>query len=77
MPPRFASCYHVGMPRKPTPAPDDPEQSKRFIKAAREIGTNESPEEFERVFRKVVTASRSQGNAGKPKASRMARKAKG
>jgi hypothetical protein len=42
------------MPRKPKPPPDDPEQSKRFIKAAREIGTDESPEAFERVFEKVV-----------------------
>jgi hypothetical protein len=42
------------MPRKPKPPPDDPEQSKRFIEAAREIGTDESPEAFERVFRKVA-----------------------
>lgn len=67
----------LGMPRKPKPPPDDPEQSKRFIEAAREIGTDESPEAFERVFRKVITASRPQGNAGKPKGSRTARKAKG
>jgi hypothetical protein len=40
------------MPSKPPP--DDPEQSKRFIKAAREIGTDESPEAFERVFEKIV-----------------------
>jgi len=40
------------LPRKPKPPPDDPEQSTRFIKAAREIGTDESPEEFERVFKK-------------------------
>jgi hypothetical protein len=42
------------MPRKPKPPPDDPEQSKRFIKAAREIETDESPEAFERVFEKIV-----------------------
>jgi hypothetical protein len=42
------------MPRKPKPPPDDPEQSKRFIEAAREIGADESPEAFEEVFRKVV-----------------------
>jgi hypothetical protein len=42
------------MPHKPKPKPDDPEQSKRFIKAAREIGTDENPEEFERVFKKVT-----------------------
>jgi hypothetical protein len=44
----------LSMPRKPKPPPDDPEQSKRFIEAAREIGTDESPEEFERVFKRVV-----------------------
>jgi hypothetical protein len=42
------------MPRKPKPPPDDPEQSKRFIEAARKSGTDESPEEFERVFKTVV-----------------------
>jgi hypothetical protein len=42
------------MLRKPKPVPDDPEQSKRFIEAAREIGTNESPGAFERVFKRVV-----------------------
>jgi len=30
------------------------EQSKRFIEAAREHGTDDSPEEFERVFGKIV-----------------------
>lgn len=44
------------MPRKPKPPPDDPEQSKRFIKAAREIGTDESPEAFERVFKRIIRA---------------------
>jgi len=44
----------INMPRKPKPPRDNPEQSKRFIEAAREIGTDESPEEFERAFEKVV-----------------------
>jgi hypothetical protein len=35
----------------PTKASD---QSKRFIEAARELDTDESPEAFERVFAKVV-----------------------
>jgi hypothetical protein len=47
-----------GVPRKPKPPPDDPEQSKRFIEAAREIGTDERPEEFERVFKKVALSKR-------------------
>jgi hypothetical protein len=42
------------MGRKPNPKPDDPAQSKRFIKAAREAETDENPEVFERVFKKVV-----------------------
>ncbi len=39
--------------QKPPP-PDDPEQSKRFIDTAREVGADESPEAFERAFEKVV-----------------------
>jgi hypothetical protein len=46
------------MPRKPKPPPDDPEQSKRFIEAAREIGTNESPEAFEQVFARATSKTR-------------------
>jgi hypothetical protein len=42
------------MPRKPAPKPDDPAQSKRFIETAREIGADESPEAFERAFKKVA-----------------------
>jgi len=40
--------------RKAALPQDDPEQSKRFIETAKEIGTDESPEAFERVF-SVVT----------------------
>jgi hypothetical protein len=42
------------MSRKPKPKPDDPAESKRFIALAREIGADERPEAFERVFKKVV-----------------------
>jgi hypothetical protein len=55
------------MPRKPKPKPDDPAQSKRFIEAAREHGTDETGEAFERAFEKVVTAPQ-------PQAKRPARK---
>ena len=34
--------------------PDDEEQSARFIEAAREHGVDETGEEFERVFKKIV-----------------------
>jgi hypothetical protein len=43
----------VAMPRKPKPPPDDAEQSKRFIEAAREIGADESRDAFEQVFLKM------------------------
>jgi hypothetical protein len=44
------------MPRKPNPPPDDPEQSKRFMEIAREIGADGTTrEEFDRVFRKVAS----------------------
>ena len=32
---------------------DDSEQSKRFIEAARELGPDETGEDFERAFKKV------------------------
>ena len=41
------------MPRKPKPLPDDPEESKRFIDMAREVGAEEPSPNFERVLRKV------------------------
>jgi hypothetical protein len=42
------------MTRKPKPQPDDPEQSKRFIDMAREVGAEKASPDFERVFRKVA-----------------------
>ncbi len=38
------------------PKPDDPEQSKRFIEAARELGCDESEERFIETVRKVASA---------------------
>jgi hypothetical protein len=49
-----------GMPRKPKLPPDDPEESKRFIDMAREIGADESAggrEVFEHVFDTVARPS--------------------
>jgi hypothetical protein len=34
--------------------PDDPEQSKRFVEAAREIEADETGEAFRRAFEKIV-----------------------
>ena len=42
------------MPRKRKPPPDDPEESKRFIDMAREVGAEKPSPDFERVFRKVA-----------------------
>lgn len=43
---------------KPTPQPDDPAQSKRFIEMATELETDAAPGAFDRAFRKVATAER-------------------
>jgi len=47
--------YHSKMGRKPERKPDDPEQSKRFIDAAREA---EADETAEQAFKKVVSPKR-------------------
>ena len=36
------------------PKPDDPEQSRRFVEAARQIEADETGEAFARAFRKIV-----------------------
>jgi len=46
------------MTRKPKAPHDDPEESKRFIEAAREIEADERPEAFDKVFKKVVPSQR-------------------
>ena len=61
------------MPRKPIPVPDDPEQSKRFIDMAREVGAEQPSPDFERVFRKVAE----QPKRLPPKASGKAESAAG
>lgn len=38
--------------------PDDPEQSKRFIEAARELSTDETGKAFERAFKRVALTRR-------------------
>jgi hypothetical protein len=37
----------------PKPKPDNPEQSKRFIDTAGQLETDDSPEAFETVFKRV------------------------
>jgi hypothetical protein len=46
------------MGRKPGPKPDDPEQSKRFLEAARESHADETEEGADRAFKKIIIASR-------------------
>jgi hypothetical protein len=54
------------MPRKRAPKPDNPEQSKRFIDMAREIGADASKEEFERAFKKIVAPKDRKGETNPP-----------
>lgn len=42
------------MPTRKPSASDEKPQIERFIEAAREAGLSEDPEEFERVFQKVM-----------------------
>jgi hypothetical protein len=46
------------MGRKPTPKPDDHEQSKRFIETAEEVGADTDDEALERALKKIVTEKR-------------------
>lgn len=48
------------MARKPSHKPKhaDPDESRRFIETAREVGTDESPEAFDRAFGRVVEGNR-------------------
>lgn len=46
----------AGPPKKKKPKPklSDKEQSERFMETARELGVDESGEEFERALRKII-----------------------
>jgi hypothetical protein len=45
-------------PKRQNLKPDDPEQSKRFVEAAREIEADETGEAFRRAFEKIVPRKR-------------------
>jgi hypothetical protein len=47
------------MARKSAPKPDDPEQSKRFIEAAKEVGADDE-KALDRAFKKVATQPKQQ-----------------
>lgn len=42
------------MPRQPRPKPDNPEEFKRFLELAREVGADRPSENFDRVLRKTA-----------------------
>jgi hypothetical protein len=42
------------MTEKQKPKRDDPEQSERFIKSAREVGADETEKGADKAFKKVV-----------------------
>ena len=45
------------MPKgKSTPQPDDPEQYRRFLDMAKEVGADESPDAMDRVFDRLKPA---------------------
>ncbi len=44
------------MSQKPIHRPDDPEQSKRFIDAAKEVAADETEKGADRAFKKVATS---------------------
>jgi hypothetical protein len=51
------------MPRKPKPPPDDPEQSKRFIEIADEVGANDDSEALESALKKASHKARTKPRA--------------
>jgi hypothetical protein len=48
------------MSKKPAVRPDDPEQSKRFLEAAREAGADETAKGADRAFKAVVKTRKPQ-----------------
>jgi hypothetical protein len=53
------------MGRKPTPKSDDPEQSKRFIETAEEVGADGDDGALERAFKKIIPAKRRSSDPSK------------
>ncbi len=54
------------MPRKPAPKPDDPEQSKRFIETAEQVGADTDDEALERAFKKITSGSKLSDRPSRP-----------
>jgi hypothetical protein len=52
---RADSVYIFGMTQKPKLKPDDPEQYKRFLEAAKKAEADETEEGADKAFKKVIT----------------------
>lgn len=50
-------------PAKPKPETTDKEQSERFKQAARELGVDESGEQFEKAFKAIASSDKKPGTA--------------
>jgi hypothetical protein len=48
------------MTKKAEPKHDDPEQSKRFLKTAEEVGADADDRALERAFKKIAPSDRPQ-----------------
>lgn len=55
------------MARKPIPKPDDPEQSKRFVDMAKEVGAGEDAESLDRAIKKFGSRREQHGSIDRQK----------
>jgi len=53
----------VGEKQKRKPKEKDKRQYERFVETARNLGVDESPDNFERAFQKIVSAKKKASNA--------------
>ncbi len=70
LPVRADRSYVMMMPRKPAPPHDNPEQSRRFIEIAREVGAEGEAPDFDKVLGKVAEKPPSPTEKGKPRSGR-------
>lgn len=55
---------------KPIPKPDknrDPEEYKRFLETAKELGADQSPEAFDKAFKRIAIQAKAAKPVQKPK----------
>ena len=51
------------MTKKPRPKQDDPEQSKRFVETAKDVGAATDSAAFEAAFKKVAPKAAAKGRS--------------